>query len=72
LRDPYLYLPKKFAEAVARGLLHVYCEFCANRSGRGCAAGVADPAAAWRGGECPRYAEAAGEERPRRRARSGG
>lgn len=59
VRNPYVFLPKKFKEAVARGWLHVYCEFCVSASrvrGR-CTAGVADPAAAWRDGECPRYAE---------------
>jgi hypothetical protein len=62
MRDPYAFLPKKFKEAVARGQLHVYCEFCVSASrvrGR-CTAGVADPVAAWRDGECPWYAEAEG------------
>lgn len=56
--DPYAYLPPAFARAVARGVLHVWCEFCLHaRPRRGCGLAL-DAAAAWRAGECPGYREA--------------
>jgi hypothetical protein len=54
--NPYRYLSRGFARAVAAGKLHLYCEFCVHAGPSGCKAGE-DPAC-WAQRECPAYLEA--------------
>jgi hypothetical protein len=55
--DPYRYLSRGFARAVATGRLHPWCEFCYYaRPRQGCRRRL-DPRAAWSSGDCPFYLE---------------